>query len=85
MPAEWAGTMMNLGTAYFARIRGDRADNIEEAIHCYEQALEVRTRDAMPAEWAEARLNLANAYASRIRGYLADNIEHRFSQTLKQS
>ena len=32
MPVEWAQTMNNLATAYYSRIRGDRAENIEQAI-----------------------------------------------------
>ncbi len=43
---------MNLATAYSDRIRGDKAANIERAIEGYEQALQVRTRQAMPVEWA---------------------------------
>ena len=75
MPVEWASSMMNLASAYAGRIRGDRADNMEVAIRCYKQALEVRTRDAMPVEWAEAAMNLATAYHSRIQGDRAENIE----------
>ena len=44
--------MMNLANAYSDRIRGDRAENLEQAIAAYQQALEVRTRQAMPVEWA---------------------------------
>ena len=44
--------MMNLANAYYSRIRGDRAENIEPAIDGYEQALQVMTRQAMPVEWA---------------------------------
>ena len=69
-------TMMNLATAYSNRIRGDRAENIEHAIDAYQQALEVRTRQAMPVEWAQAMMNLATAYSNRIRGDQAENIEH---------
>ena len=67
--------MMNLATAYADRIRGDRAQNLEEAIAAYRQALEVRTRQAMPVEWAQVMMNLANAYAYRIRGDRAQNLE----------
>ena len=45
--------MMNLATAYSDRIRGDRAENLEQAIAAYQQALEVMTRQAMPVEWAQ--------------------------------
>ncbi|MEA5464043.1 CHAT domain-containing protein, partial [Leptothoe sp. PORK10 BA2] len=66
---------MNLAIAYSDRIRGDRADNLEQAIAAYEQVLEVMTREAMPVEWATAQMNLALAYYSRIRGDRADNLE----------
>ncbi|MCL0324181.1 tetratricopeptide repeat protein, partial [Escherichia coli] len=61
--------------AYHSRIRGKRADNIEQAIDACRQALQVRTRADMPAAWAETMHNLASAYRSRIRGKRANNIE----------
>ena len=43
--------MMNLATAYYSpRIHGDRAQNIEEAIAAYKQALTVIPQAAMPVE-----------------------------------
>ena len=75
MPVEWAKVMMNLANAYNNRIRGDRAQNLEEAIAAYRQALEVLTRQAMPVEWATVMMNLANAYYYRIRGDRAQNLE----------
>jgi CHAT domain-containing protein len=75
MPIEWARTTNNLAIAYSDRIKGDRAENIEQAISGYEQALTVMTEAAMPIEWAETTMNLATAYYSRIKGDRADNIE----------
>ncbi|MBK6433159.1 MAG: tetratricopeptide repeat protein, partial [Anaerolineae bacterium] len=75
MPVEWATVMMNLANAYKNRIRGDRAENLEQAIAAYRQALEVMTRQAMPVEWATVMMNLANAYSDRIRGDRAENLE----------
>ncbi|MEA3340519.1 MAG: CHAT domain-containing tetratricopeptide repeat protein, partial [Chloroflexota bacterium] len=72
--------------AYADRIRGDRADNIERAIHHYNQALEIRTRQAFPKGWAATQNNLGEAYRNRIRGERAENIEraiHHYSQTLE--
>ena len=40
-PSQWATTMMNLANAYHERIRGERAENLEQAIVTYRQALEV--------------------------------------------
>ena len=53
----------------------ERADNLEQAIHAYELALQVYTRDAFPEQWATTQNNLANAYSDRIRGERADNLE----------
>ncbi|NJM49234.1 MAG: CHAT domain-containing protein [Alkalinema sp. RU_4_3] len=77
--------MNNLANAYFERIQGDRAENIEQAIACHGQALTVRIQDAMPVEWATTMMNLANAYYARIRGSRAENIEQaiaRYGQAL---
>jgi len=41
-------TQKQLGVTYRDRIRGDRADNLEQAILHYQQALESRTRQAYP-------------------------------------
>jgi tetratricopeptide (TPR) repeat protein len=50
MPVEWATTMMNLAIAYYDRIRGDRAQNLEEAIAAYRQALEVPPAPRLPLD-----------------------------------
>jgi hypothetical protein len=67
---------------------GERADNIERAMHRATQALEVSTRQAFPADWAVTEDSLANAYAHRIRGDRAENIEraiHHYPQALEVS
>ena len=83
-PNEWATTQNNLGNAYRNRIQDDladqdrlavRADRLERAIACYEQALQIYTRKAFPQDWAMTQNNLGNAYRDRIRGNRADNLE----------
>jgi tetratricopeptide (TPR) repeat protein len=74
-PEDWARTQNNLGNAYRNRIRGERAENLEQAIFHYQQALEVRTRQAYPEQWAATQNNLGNAYSERIRGERAENLE----------
>ncbi|MBD2744081.1 tetratricopeptide repeat protein [Coleofasciculus sp. FACHB-1120] len=82
-PEEWATTQNNLGNAYRNRIQDDfadkdmavRADRLERAIACYEQALQIYTRQAFPQDWAMTQNNLGNAYRDRIRGNRADNLE----------
>src|SRR5262249_28214690 len=73
------------GAAYSVRIEGSRADNLEAAIHAYEQALTGwRQRDfgvvASPSDpnkraIAIAWINLGSAYRLRIKGSKADNLE----------
>ena len=67
--------MINLGLTYFRRIRGERADNIEQAIEVYERILKVLSQQKMPIEWANTMTNLGIAYKERIREERADNIE----------
>ena len=51
------------------------SSDLEKAIACYRDALEVITRQAMPVEWAQTTTNLGNAYSDRIRGERAENLE----------
>jgi len=75
LPVDWATTMNNLANAYRNRIRGDRAENIEQALAAYQQALTVMTQTALPVDWATTMNNLATAYSDRIRvDRTADNI-----------
>ncbi|MEG3973066.1 CHAT domain-containing protein [Microcoleus sp. herbarium8] len=72
---KYAETQNNLGNAYRERIKGEKADNLEDAIAFYQNALEVRTREAFPKDWAMTKSNLATAYNQKIRGERADNLE----------
>jgi tetratricopeptide (TPR) repeat protein len=74
-PENWAATQNILGSAYWERIRGERADNLEQAISSFELALQIYTLDAFPENWAATQNNLGVAYRERIRGARADNIE----------
>ncbi len=38
-PKQWAMTQNNLGNVYANRIRGERVENLETAVTCYQQAL----------------------------------------------
>jgi hypothetical protein len=64
-PPLWAALQNELANSLAQTPAGDRAQNIEQAIGAYQQALEVMTRQAMPVEWAETMMNLANAYNNR--------------------
>jgi len=58
--------MNNLALAYFHRVQGVPAENVERAIDCYQQAMQVLRREMMPVEWAQTMSNLAVAYSKRI-------------------
>ena len=72
---EWALLQRWLGIVYHEHIRGERAENLERAIACYQAALEVHTRDTFPEEWAWIQGSLGTAYGDRIRGERAENLE----------
>jgi CHAT domain-containing protein len=57
------------------RIRGDKAENLEQALACYQDALQVRTFDAFPVDWSTTQNNLGDSYLNRIRGDKAENLE----------
>jgi hypothetical protein len=70
---------MNMGLAWADRVKGDRADNLERALECYTDALQVRTREAVPLDWANVQWVLGVAFMARIHGDRADNLEHAIS------
>ncbi|MGK7919246.1 MAG: CHAT domain-containing protein, partial [Trichodesmium sp.] len=74
-PFEWAMTQNSLGGAYNNRIRGEWAENQENAIAACNLALEVFTKKDFPFEWAMIQQNLGNAYSFRVRGEWAENQE----------
>ena len=72
---KYADTQNNLGIAYSYRIKGSRADNLEQAIEFYESALTVYTFEDFRKDWAGTQNNLALAYINRIKDSRADNLE----------
>ncbi|MCT7986144.1 CHAT domain-containing protein [Laspinema sp. A4] len=74
-PYNWALTQISLANAYQTRIKEEQAENLEQAIACYEQALQIYTYETFPEKWADTQNNLGGAYRSRIRGNREDNIE----------
>ena len=77
----WAALQNELANGLNQSPLGDRADNLELAIHHDTQALDVRTRQAFPADWAMTQNNLAAAYSDRIRPAIAEiTLRHRRPQ-----
>lgn len=85
-PATWAVVQTNLGSAYYSRIREDRAENLEQAINAFQQALMVYSQEKFPVQWASVQNNLGSAYSDRIRYDRAENLEQAivaYQQALK--
>jgi tetratricopeptide (TPR) repeat protein len=54
---------MNLGNTYYNLIGEDEQANLRKAIACYNQALQVYTREQFPLDWARAHYNMGSAYS----------------------
>lgn len=73
-----AGVMRILGSAIAEFPLGDRAENVETAIACYQVALKVinRDRDGLAQQlWVDVQNVLGMVYSMRIRGDRAENLE----------
>ncbi|MBD2204298.1 CHAT domain-containing protein [Calothrix sp. FACHB-1219] len=74
-PEIWAMIQHNLGELYLESWRGERAENIEKAICCFYQELEVHTPKRYPERWLSAKNDLGVAYSDRIQGERSENIK----------
>ena len=83
-PPLWAALQLSLGNYLQQNPQGDRASNLEEAIQCYRDSLEVMTREANPADFVKASRNLSRAHigqsnwhdaSAALRSALAANNE----------
>ncbi len=72
---ELAGLKGELGALWSERLSGDRADNLEAAIGCYQAALQFYGEGGTPADWARIKNNLGVAFSDRLLGDHADNLE----------
>jgi len=63
--SAWARAQDNLGRAYAARLHGNPASNVRNALGCFDQALTVRTREEFPADFAVTSANIAAVLADR--------------------
>ncbi len=57
-----AYTKTNIGTAYTGRKKGNKPQNLKNAIKNFKSALNVFTYDAFPQEWATIQHNMGLAY-----------------------
>jgi tetratricopeptide (TPR) repeat protein len=70
-PDWWARLKFNIGHLYLRLPHGGsvwESEDIETAIACFKEALEVRTRAHAPEDWATTLINLSSAYARRVEG-----------------
>lgn len=87
-PELWGWLQDTLGSSFAGNPHGSKAENIEQAIDHYQQALKVRNRQVFPKRWAITQNNLGGAFLYRIRGERAENIEQaivHFQQALEVS
>jgi tetratricopeptide (TPR) repeat protein len=73
--AIWIRAQYNLGVTLVDRLRGNRAENIEEAIKHFDAATSATSKERNHDEWAIAQRGMARVYQARIYGSRADNLE----------
>jgi len=69
-------TQNNLGIAYGNLLAGDRGQNIQNAIQCFEAALRVYTETNFPLDWAMTQNNLGIAYGDLPAGDRGQNLQN---------
>ncbi|MBD2431035.1 CHAT domain-containing protein [Fischerella sp. FACHB-380] len=68
------------------RIQGERGENIEKAINCFNKELEIHTQNHYPQEWLKVKNDLGVAYSDRIQGDHSENIKqaiHHLTEALQ--
>ncbi len=64
-----------LANAFALRIKGEKAENLEQAVELVEEVLRHRDRARDPFLWANAQNSRGLIFARRVHGGRADNIE----------
>ncbi|HYF64754.1 MAG TPA: CHAT domain-containing protein [Herpetosiphonaceae bacterium] len=73
-PLRWAEAQVELGF-WLLQIYDNPAEDIDEAIACYERALECYHPQTTTLQWIHASIDLAGAYLARLKGEKSANIE----------
>jgi tetratricopeptide (TPR) repeat protein len=73
-PRIWANAQLGIALAYDERRIGDREDNLQKAIHHYEESLKFFTRQRYPNNWGEIKMAVAAAYSQRKRGSVVEHL-----------
>jgi len=74
-PVLWASLHSNLANSLAKDPTGNLSTSIEEALHHYQQAFQIITRDDYSENWATLQIGLGALYADRIQGNRIENIE----------
>jgi uncharacterized protein YjbI with pentapeptide repeats len=70
----WAMLQHNLGLAYFNRNKGDRKENLERSIECFNKSLEIFTQNEFSEKW---EINLNDLTDSELSLYVLTDILDR--------
>ena len=73
-PYEWARGQIIKGIAYSELPVGDRTQNLQQAIACFQAALPTIRETVLPHEWAMAQNNLGSAYRDLPIGDRTQNL-----------
>ncbi len=66
---------MLLGIQYWNAGVGERQNNLERALECYEKALQIYTEALFPRQWANNQTNLGMTYQAMLGGNRAVNLD----------
>lgn len=74
-PRWWAAVHFNMGTA-LCDMQRDRAQNIDRAIECFQETLDVYRAQDSPYrfDWATSQYELGLAYSERLLGSRRENL-----------
>ncbi len=72
---SWASQQYGLGSQCYKRRTGERAENLEQALTAFKNALKYFTREEFAKDWAGTQDWLGIVYGDRIRGVRANNLE----------
>jgi tetratricopeptide (TPR) repeat protein len=61
-PQDWARLKNNLANAYLYRRKGEKGNNLKQAISAYQEALSFYDREQYPEKYASIQKNLGVAY-----------------------
>lgn len=74
-PRQHALTQHVRGNVYANYVSRERRENLERAIACYREALQVLTLEAYPHDYATIQRKLGSAYEQRIEDEQRENLE----------